>query len=191
MSVRVFLGVFGALSVALAATQASGGEVFGSKLNRQITPGQFCQTSKGKLCTWVLTFAQGSGAQEQAPQDGTIGEIRLMACERGSFILQIARAQPGLGRARVVRSGPLINYRGASRNCTANSNFVIERFAVNVPVRQGDYLAVAATKVNFLYSAGDSGLMFDPPLPDGGAFRSESDVDGSGILMIQAELNPL
>jgi hypothetical protein len=191
MQTKMMWGAFAALSVSLFATQVSAGPVFGSKLNRQATPGQFCQADKGKLCSWVLTDAQGSGAEEQAPRDGTIGEIRIMACAPGSFILQIARANPGAGEAKVVRTGPLINYKGASKNCNGTSNFVIEKFRVDVPVKEGDYLAVVATKVNFLYSSGNSGLVFDPPLADGKPFKDESDVDGSGQLMLQAELKPL
>ena len=61
---------------------------------------------------------------------------------------------------------------------------------MNVPVRQGDYLSVVASRVAFIYnSSGDGTLTFDPPLADGGAFRTTSGTGlGSGILMMEAEL---
>jgi hypothetical protein len=192
MWTRTLFGAIGALSFALAGSPASAQEVFGSNLNHQLTPAQFCkQDDRAKLCTWVLETGQNNAARTRAPRDGVIGKIRLMACGPGTFVLQIAQAQPANDRARVVRSGPLINYVGDNRNCTTN-NFRIEEFAVTVPVKRGDFLAVAANKVSFLYnSSGDGSILFDPPLPDRGLVRDASDnVDGDGFLMLQAVLKP-
>jgi hypothetical protein len=189
---RHSLGVFGALALVLIGSQASAQEIFGSKLNHQLTPPQFCdQNDKSKICTWLLEIGQNNTGNTRAPRDGTIGKIRLMACKPGTFVLQIARAKPAADTARVITSGPLINYLGDNRNCRGN-NFQIEEFNVNVQVRQGDFLAVVANEVSFLYNAsGDGSLPFAPPLPDGGPNRPASeDVDGDGFLMIQAELNP-
>jgi hypothetical protein len=186
------MSIFGALSVCLVGGQASGQEIFGSKLNHQLTPAAFCkQDNKAKICTWLLEIGQKNVGRERAPRDGTIGKIRLMACNPGTFVLQIARARPASDRARVVRSGPLINYRGDRRNCNSQ-NFQIEEFDVSVPVRRGDFLAVAANRVSFIYNAsGDGSILFDPPLPDGGPLRDASDdLDGDGFLMLQAELDP-
>lgn len=190
---RTLLRAFGALAVALAATQASGQEVFGSKLSHQLTPGASCdQNNKAKLCTWLLEVGQNNPSGTRAPRNGTIGKIRLMACDPGTFVLQIARAQPSQDRARVVRTGPLINYSGDRRNCRSQ-NFRIEEFAVNVPVQQGDFLAVVANRVSFVYNAsGDGSILFAPPLPDGGPVRTANDdLSGDGFLMLQAVLNPL
>lgn len=190
---RTLLGAIGALSVVIAGGHASGQEVFGSKLNHQLTPAEFCKDSnKATICTWVLEFGQNNASRTRAPRAGTIGKIRLMACNAGTFVLQIARAQPQQNTARVVRSGPLINYVGDRRNCIRSRNFVIEEFAVSVPVQRGDFLAVAANRVSFIYNAsGDGSILFDPPLPDGGPVRTANDdLDGDGFLMLQAELNP-
>lgn len=171
---------------------AAGQEVFGSKLNHQLTPPQFCdQNDKAKVCTWLLEIGQSNTSKTQAPRDGTIGKVRLIACEPGTFVLQIARAKPSNDTARVIRSGPLINYEGDKKNCKG-TKFQIEEFDVSVPVKKGDFLAVVANKVAFLYNAsGDGSILFDPPLPDGGPSRDASDdVDGDGFLMLQAELNP-
>jgi hypothetical protein len=192
MWTRILFGAFGALSIGMAGSQASAQEVFGSRLNHQLTPPQFCdQNDRAKICSWVLETGQNNAARTRAPRDGVIGKIRLMACSPGTFVLQIAQAQPQNDRAKVSRSGPLINYVGDNRNCNTN-NFQIEEFTVNVPVKQGDFLAVATNRVAFLYNAsGDGSILFAPPLPDRGPIRAASeDVDGDGFLMIQAVLKP-
>lgn len=193
MSLRTTSTALGILSLLSIGTQASGQEVFGSKLNHQLTPPQFCdQNDKAKVCTWLLEIGQKNPGKTTAPRDGTIGKIRLMACSPGTLVLQVARAKPAADTARVIQSGPLINYQGDQKNCKS-SNFQIEEFDVNVPVRKGDFLAVVTNRVAFLYnSGGDGSLPFFPPLPDGGPSREASeDVDGDGFLMLQAELNPL
>lgn len=192
MSRKELLGAVGALTLALTTSPSAGQEVFGSKLNHQLTPAASCeQNNKAKICTWLLEIGQNNVGKERAPRDGTIGKIRLMACNPGTLVLQIARAQPAKDKAKVVSSGPLINYEGDKRNCNSQ-NFQIEEFAVSVPVRQGDFLAVAANSVSFIYnSSGDGSILFDPPLPDGGPVRDAGDdLDGGGFLMLQAELNP-
>lgn len=178
------------VSCAVLAAPAWSATKFGAKLNRQLTPAQLCNSAKkGDMCSWVLTQAQANAGKEQAPRNGTISKIRLMACTPGSFVLQIARAKPNADKAKVVRTGPLINYRGAKRNCNASNNFVIEAFDVDVPVKKGDYLSVVATKVSFIYnSSGDGSLVFDPPLADGGPFvTTTGDGLGNGFLMLQAQ----
>jgi len=184
------LGAFGAASAALFATQASGQEIFGARFNHQLTPPEFCTTNKGRMCSWVLMEAQGNAGKERAPRDGTISKIRVVACApRGSFVLQVVRVRQSPERARVIRSGPVINYEGSKRNCTASNNFDIEEFDVSVPVSQGDSLAVIATQVRFMYNPGSGpSIMYDPPLAEGDAFRT-TELD-SGFLMLQAELAP-
>ena len=89
----------------------------------------------------------------------------------------------------MVKTGPTINYRGNPNNC--NGGTFIETFNVNVPVLKGDYLAVLATRVGFIYNAsGEGSLVFDPPLPDGGPLRlAVGSGVGDGFLLLQAELN--
>jgi hypothetical protein len=143
------------------------------------------------MCSWVLTQAQGNAGHETAPKNGTIGKLRLMACGPGSFVLQIASAKPSRKKAKVISTGPLINYKGDNHNCTGSKNFFIETFPVDVPVKKGQYLSVVATNVSFIYnSSGDGSLVFDPPLADGDPPRkSKGSGLGSGFLMLQAEYN--
>jgi hypothetical protein len=172
------------------STHASSQEIFGAKFTHQLTPPEFCSVKKGKICSWTLMEAQGNAGQETAPRDGRIAKLRLVACApRGSFVLQIVRVKPGTEKAKAVRTGPVINYSGTSRNCNASKNFDIEEFAVDVPVSKGDSLAAIATEVRFMYNPGSGpSIMFDPPLAEGDAFRSTT--LASGFLMLQAELAP-
>jgi hypothetical protein len=178
------------VSISLLAAQAHGQEIFGSKFTHQLTPPEACSNNKSKMCTWVMEEAQKNVGKETAPRNGRIAKIRLVACAPGStFVLQIARFNAGKSKARVLLTGPLINYKGSTRNCTVSANFDIETFNVDVPVRKGDSLAVAATQVRFMYNSGSGpSQVFDPPLPDGGKNRAPK--DGSGFLMIQAEMAP-
>jgi hypothetical protein len=186
---RTLLRAVGAASVALFATQAPGQEIFGAKFNHQLTPPESCTDKKSAMCSWVLMEAQGQPSKFRAPRDGRIAKIRLVACApRGSFVLQIVRVKPD-ETAKVVRTGPVINYLGTKRNCTASNNFNIEEFDVNVPVSKNDFLAAVATEVRFLYnSSSGPSIMFDPPLAEGDAFRATG--LASGFLMMQAELAP-
>jgi hypothetical protein len=192
MRSRFILTAAGLGLISLFTTPASSATIFGSKLNHQLTPAESCNANKkADMCSWVLTQAQGDPGNEQAPKNGIVDTVRLMACGPGSFVLQTARAKPGQDKAKVVHTGPLINYVGAGRNCNRSRNFVIEEFPVRVKVKTGDYLSVVATKVSFIYnSSGDGSLVFDPPLPDGGPLvKTDGTGLGSGFLMIQAEYN--
>jgi hypothetical protein len=190
MRTRTLLSAFGAASVAVFATQASGQEIFGAKFTHQLTPPEFCLSNKSKMCSWVLMEAQGQPNKVKAPRDGTISKIRVVACKpSGSFVLQTVRVKAATEEAKVVSTGPVINYQGTNRNCTASNNFDIEEFDVNVPVQKGDWLAVIATQVRFMYNPGSGpSIMFDPPLAEGEAFRTTE--HASGFLMLQAELAP-
>jgi hypothetical protein len=187
---RTMIAAFCVASASLFAAPAGAQEIFGARFNHQLTPPEFCTDKKGVMCTWVMTEAQGQPKLLKAPRDGRISKIRLVACApRGSFVLQIVRHQKNPERARVLRTGPVINYQGTKRNCRASANFDVEEFDVDVPVKQGDSLAVIATEVRFMYNAGSGpSIMFDPPLTESDGFR-ETDLD-SGFLMMQAELAP-
>jgi hypothetical protein len=187
---RIVSGAIGAAAIAGFAGQASAQEIFGAKFTHQLTPPEFCVNDKSKMCSWVLLEAQGNAGHEKAPRDGVISKIRLVACApRGSFVLQIVSVKPGTEKAKAVRTGPVINYQGTSRNCHASGNFDVEEFNVRVPVREGDSLAAIATQVRFMYnSSSGPSIMFDPPLADGAGFRATS--HASGFLMMQAELAP-
>lgn len=187
-------GLLGAVLLAFAGTPASAATVFGAKLNHQLTPPEVCNNSqKSDLCSWVMTQAQKNAGKERAPHDGTIVKIRLFACAPGgTFVFQTYRGKTSNNKFKAVRSGPLINYNGTKRNCTASKNFDIEEFSVNVPVKKGDFIGVVASRVAFIYnSSGDGSTVFDPPLADGAAARTTNGTGlGDGFLMMQVEMNP-
>ncbi len=157
MSMRTLLMALVLAVLAVPAAQAASTPVtFGAKLDIHTQPsnagkGIFCNVSNQKPdCSWVLMQAYqcefGSCKNGHlAPQDGTLASVSLIACFPGSFVLQIARADPKTNQGQVIQSGPLITYSGDSHHCRRN-RFEIETFPVNVQVQQGDYLAVATQK---------------------------------------------
>jgi hypothetical protein len=189
MLIRRSLGIAGAIGLALLGSSAFALTVFGSKLNHEPTPAETCRAAAPfRMCTWVLTIGQQNVGKERAPKNGTINRLVLRSCSAGSFVLQIARGTPATRQFRVMRTGPTINYKGSPSNCSGG--LFVEAFTVNVPVLTGEYLAVVATKVGFIYNAsGDGSLAYDPPLPDGGPLRVASQNTGSGFLLLQAQMN--
>jgi hypothetical protein len=174
----------------LLASPASAATAFGSKLGHEPTPPEICRTNNAtRLCTWILTIGHANVGHERAPKNGIVAKLRLRSCTPGTFILQIARANTATEQGRVIRTGPLINYKGNQVNC--NGGAFIETFNVNVPVQTGDSLAIVANRVGFIYNAsGDGTLLFDLPLPDGGPFRAATQQNtGAGILLLQALYN--
>jgi hypothetical protein len=118
-----------------------------------------------------------------APQDGTIGKVSLIACHPGSFTLQIASVNTQ-NQVQVIRSGPVIDYKGNPNNCNGTTS-VIESFPVHVVVAKGDYLAVDSTSIDFVNCSGggnNTGL-FNPPLADGAAPRAAGGEDGCFMLL--------
>jgi len=189
---RTWFALASIFTLAVMSAEASGATRFGSKLTNQTQPsnagtGKWCNDNNhGAMCSWVMTIARNAPGRHRAPKDGVLNQIRLIACFPGTFVLQIANAKQGLGTAKAVRTGPLINYVGDSRHCNGN-RYQIETFAVNVPVKKNDYLSVVGSKIGFVYCAGDSGsLLFNPPLADGGAFRTAND-NGDCIMLLEAQ----
>lgn len=182
-------GLAAACVLATASVGSAATAIFGSKLSHEPTPAEKCNQNKaGDMCSWVLTIGYQNVGHETAPRAGTITQLRLRSCSSGSFVLQVATAVPSSRSARVIHTGPAINYKGDARNCNGSS--IIETFNVNMPVAAGQYLSVVATKVGFIYnSSGDGSLVFDPVLVDGGASRTTTGTGlGSGILLLQATM---
>jgi hypothetical protein len=182
------------LAVAVLSAPAAGQTRFGARLDPDTQPsnaerGVQCLDNKpGAMCSWVLMDAYQREADgengHEAPQDGRISKVRLISCVAGSFVLQIARIDPTTGKARVVRTGPLINYGRDPERCEGEQ-YRVQTYPVNVPVRKGDYLAVVAPKVGFMRcsSGGDNTLLFAPPLADRRAFRPATDGEGCWLLL--------
>jgi hypothetical protein len=168
------------------ALPAAAGTKFGAKfLDREPTPPAECVLDEAAMCTFVMVNAHQNVGKEKAPRDGKLAKIRIRSCTPGTFVLQFAKADLGTDRAKVLRSGPVINYEGDPANCNGGP-YTVETFKVNVRVKKGERLAVAGTDIGFMYNAssGDS-MKFVPPLADGGPLRTETDSDGH--LLIQAE----
>jgi hypothetical protein len=162
---------------------------FGAKLTKHTQPSNAapphtCQPNGSKACTRVAMIAYGRNpGGEKAPMDGTIVQIKLIAQVKGSFVIELAEAQPGSQKARIVLRGPKITYKGQGH--TGSLDYKIETFAVNMPVSKGQYLAVETTKISALRcdSGGTRQLFFQPPLPEGGSFEKADDDDGCFLLV--------
>jgi hypothetical protein len=190
------------MGVALMSSEATGAAVkFGAKLDIHTQPsnagnGIYCSVTNSRPdCTWVLMDAYqcefGSCVNgHRAPKTGRIAKVSLIACAPGSFVLQIANMHPATKRANVTHSGPLITYKGDPHHCNA-ATYRIESFAVNVPVRKGQYLAVATQKLGFVRCSGGSNnmLLYRLPLPDGGPLRTANGDDGC-FMLLQATYAP-
>jgi len=166
---------------------------FGSKLNPTVQPsnslpGLKCSQETSAPCTMVQNEAYGRpDGGELAPKTGTIKKIRLIAGGPGSFKLQIAKVKRstlfGTNEAKVVASGPRISYQGQTEANDEASNYNVETFNVNVPVKKGQQLALKGNLTSMVRcsSGGDNTLIYSPPL--GSAFRPATNTDGCWILM--------
>lgn len=193
---RIFFAVFAVTATALViSTEASSTTRFGAKLDNKTQPsnagsGIFCSVNNARPdCTWVLMQAYqcefGTCINGHlAPKDGIIAKISLIACAPGSFALQIARANSNTKMARVIRTGPQINYVGDPKHCNGLT-YKIESFPVNIRVRKNDYLAAVTQKLGFVRCSGggDNTLLFHLPLADGGVFRPANKGEGCFMLL--------
>jgi hypothetical protein len=202
MSKHAFGWIVCLIGLVLTTSAASSAAVkFGAKLDIHTQPsnagnGIYCSIGNAKPdCTWVLMDAYqcefGSCVNGHlAPKTGRIAQVSIIACAPGSFVLQIATMHPGSKRANVTHSGPLITYKGDSHHCNG-ARYEIETFNVNVPVRKGQYLAVATQKLGFVRCSGGGNnmLLYSLPLPDGGPLRTANGDDGC-FMLLQATYAP-
>jgi hypothetical protein len=97
-------------------------------------------------------------------------------------------ATPASGhRARVLRNGPTINYKGDTRAVCGGDDgdaFVVQSFPVNFSVTRGDYIGIYASKVGPLYCSGGSGVdLFSPPLGSSTAYRTRTDTTSCNLMI--------
>ncbi len=190
------LAVLLLVSIAPLSVSASTPVRFGAKLTHSTQPTgkERCDRYSGvrhnATCTWVAVQAFENGGHQQAPMNGTIGKVRLISCQGGSFVVQVARAKPGQHKAKVVRNGPKLTYvkDAQSGGCGGinGDNYRIQSFRVNLRVSKGDYIAVKAPAIGFLHnsSSGDA-LVFDPPLNPGGSFTTSDSSTGGMLIQFQ------
>ena len=199
------IGIVGILATTAAAgsVSARAGRAstvqFGAKITSSVqptsNPAEPCSDnlggSKSTKCTWILEQAFGQAGKQQAPGNGTIKTIKVMAGAKGSFTLQIAQvtatATPTKEMAKVVRNGPTLSYTGAGNN--NGSPWHPQSFKVSVPVKKGQYLAISTSATAMLNCSGggNNTALIKPPLVPGQAARKISGQDGC-FLLIQAIL---
>ena len=180
--------------VGQAPASAATPVTFGATLDNTSQPsnaegGKRCsdEIPTAETCTWVSTQAYHNGSHAKAPRTGTIGKLKLVSCIAGSFIVQMATPASN-HRARVVKNGPTINYKADPQTVCGGDNsdaYVVQTFAVNFTVTQGDEIGIYASQVGPLYCSGGSGVdLFSPPLGSNTAYRTRTD-STSCNLMIQ------
>jgi len=187
------LAAFAAVAMMVAPALGAAAPVkFGSKLNPTVQPsnslpGLDCGEVAGP-CTFVQQEAYGRpDGGELAPKTGTIKKIRLIAGGPGSFKLQIAKVKRstlfGANEAKVVASGPRINYQGQTEANDEAGSYRVETFDVDVPVKKGQQLALKGNITSMIRcsSGGANTLIYTPPL--GSSFRPATETDGCWILM--------
>jgi hypothetical protein len=185
-----------AMMIAPAAGMAAAPVKFGAKLNPTVQPsnslpGLMCEhQTPGASCTMIQNEAYGRPDGGQlAPKTGTIKRIRLIAGGPGSFKLQIAKVQQATlfktNKAKVVANGPRISYSGQTEANEESGAYKVESFAVNVPVKKGQQLALRGNITSMIRcsSGGDNTLIYTPPLLAGSSFRPATSTDGCWLLM--------
>jgi hypothetical protein len=177
------------------AAAAATSSFFGAKLTSQSEPsnaedGQSCAENTGKprgtTCTWVAISAFENGSHFTAPRTGTVKHVKLVSCKAGKFRLQLAKARPGAGKAKIVVNGPEISYHGQSP-CGGSSgdHYIVQSIKVKLHVTKGDYIAIKAASTGTLScSGGDGFLLYAPPLPLGGSYK-KTKLGASCDLLVQ------
>lgn len=175
-----------ALMIAPATGMAASAK-FGAAVNPQLQPSNSvpahdCDAAPGSKCTWVLNDAYQNAGGEGSPHKGTLKKIKLVAGEPGSFKLQVVKMKPG-NRAKVTRNGPKINYDG--QPVAFDEPYNVEKFKVDVPIKQGEYLAIKAKTTSMVRCSGggDNTLLYAPPLKKGDSFRTANEDEGCFLLM--------
>ena len=194
------LAIAAAATIALAFPASGLGVVkFGAQLNPSIQPSNSLPThpcthqDPGLSCTEVLYGAYGRPDQPDAPQNGTIKRIRVIAGGPGSFRLQIARVKRSTindtNESKVVKNGPVIHYQGQTQQNFDNDVYNVESFPVDIDVSKGSFLAIR-TKFSSAFrcsGGGDDTLIYEPPLLAGGGFEPAKSTDGCFMLIEAVE----
>jgi hypothetical protein len=139
-------------ATAALAAPATGvaGEKFGTSFQGAVTPissPQACPGGGGETCTRAPLYYDDpphAGDVPFVPHDGTLDKVKVMADDPGSFRLQLVKLRNGFfpfAELKVKANGPRITYQG-----TGN----VESFNVNVPVKEGWWLAQKARQTGAL-----------------------------------------
>ena len=172
---------------------------FGAKLDSSIQPSNSSQphkcreiTGHGGACVRVLMEAYGRpDTGMMAPKDGTIHKIRIVAGAAGAFVPEIAsvkeRTPLSTSKAKIVAKGTQLHYQGQTGQNDDDEVYKVETFAVNLPVKKGQYLAVRSSSTSFLRcsSGGTHQLVYQPVITPGQPYQT-TDYDDGCFLLIEA-----
>lgn len=184
-----------AMMVAPASGLAASPVKFGSKLNPTVQPSNSLPGLAPNVAgpaTFVQEEAYGRpNGGHIAPKSGTIKVIRVIAGGPGSFRPQIVKVQHssstllGDTKAKVLRTGPKLSYEGQTEANYETSQYRVEKFKVNIPVKKGQQLALRGNITSMIRcsSGGHNTLLFSPALRKGAAFQGATDASGCWILM--------
>jgi hypothetical protein len=157
---------------------------FGAGLNNTFdTTGPVSCDGGAHSCTWIMNAVFNASANKlTAPKDGTIHKLLVVAGAPDTVKVQLARAN-GSHQGKIVRKGATIHPVGL--DSTAHK---IETFSVSIAVKKGDRLAIndATSHIVRCFDGGPHTLQYQPPLPVGGSFTSESS-DSGCYLMLEAQ----
>ena len=191
-SVLASVLLIGSLAVPTSATTLK----FGAKLTTSTQPqdASTCNDENpdipvGASCTWIAQVAFENGSHFKAPANGTIKKLRLVACDGGSFTLQLVKPNSTGTKWKLVKTGPVIHYaadpRQSAGNCGGDNSddYIIQTFKINVAVQTGEYIAVKTAKNGMLHCSGDSMPMYYPALASGQGFRTKTGGTGCALLV--------
>jgi hypothetical protein len=195
---RHYVAVAAALgAAAIAPAGALATTWFGSSLNHEpANAGTSCaqdQSQPSPKCTHVGSFYPGTSGRVKAAANGTIVKIRVRAEGPMTMRFQLARvrrlsADERHGQAKIVVNGPKLHVSGPNATQMNDGVFPIQSFAVKIPVKKGDEVAITTSNNLAEYcSDGTPGQLtfFNPALVIGQPFRINNGVDGC-LLLVQA-----
>jgi hypothetical protein len=152
------------------------------------TPAHWCNDPEPEphpVCSWVMQEAYGRpDGGHKAPKNGVIGKVRVIACEPGSFRIQLAKSKPAQGTAKVLRNGPNVSFPGDPDGCD-DEIYTIDIIDVTFDIKKGEQIAIRTNRTGALRcsSGGDNTLLFDPPLAPGNSQQAATEDDGCWMLV--------
>ena len=158
-----------AVLLALPAMGLAAKASFGAKLNepgiKPVKSPRKCKWNQTAACTRLPLFyvhPPHAGSTPYAPHVGTIKTIKLIARNPGTLRIQIGEAnEQALPTGEVYGNGPKLQYKGTGQ---------VEKFKVNVPVSNFDYIGFRSKRANTLSCKQpglESSYQFEPVLQPG------------------------
>lgn len=185
LGAQPMLAIGGLRSASLTSVEPAAGGYFGADLDSNAFPsnafsGWPCPDSDAS-CTQVMNWAYGGGIVE-APKNGYVDKIRLIAGEPGSVRLFFVKVKPGTKQAKAVKKGPILNYSGQPDD---DVPMTIQTFDIpDIYVKAGWRLAIKGKNPSLMRcDAGNGSYVYQPGLVVGAAFRNATETDSCSILI--------